>query len=678
MKRIMLAAMIVAMMMFSAVAFSFDIPAPTGYVNDFAEIIPSESKSQLEKKIQDYEKHTTIEIAVVTVASLDGMDIEQWTIELVEKPGWGVGKKGKDNGIVIVVAPNERKYRIEVGNGLQGDLPDSAAGSLGREHLVEAFRAGDYAGGIENLVGGIMKTLGNYTEEERIKVREQKAQEALAEAERQMQREKEIKAFLGTAAMVVAIVAVVAGIIFGIFLAFRKISRVIKEAKRKKTLREAVGNSIKAHREKADFLSGKLKAVKEVGSNFPEWASKDLREYVTSANRKIESAKKECASTSEMVENNPDGAKEALRGIQQSLKEAEEYIQSAERIPSLIKAYKEDADSAIKEAEEDLSEIKEDVKNVAAEGFWVGTVLEGLEEKGKALSNLRDEWSINSEEKRYLSGRDFMVNAKAVKDAILKASNKLELIRETKKSVDANLAEFPAKIGTVKKSIKEHQIVLEKIKKIYPEENWKDIEAGFLAIPQALVEAERLFVSAGEKNSFSSQKFFEAESEIASAVSLVDSSKKSLEKINQRQVEIDKAKSFFANNQGAVAASVEKAAKKVRESDVSSKAKRISQEAKEKLESVRAYSGNGNVVNWILAAATLGTIAELAASAVRVANSDISTAEAVRAEAARAKKRKDEESSRSSYSSSYSSNNSSDSSGFGGGGFSGGGASGGW
>lgn len=677
MRKLILVAITIALMMFSTVAFSFDIPSPTGYVNDFAQIIPNENRNQLEQKLQDYEKQTSIEIAVVTTSSLDGLAVEQWTIELVEKPGWGVGKKGKDNGIVIVVAPNERKYRIEVGRGLEGDLPDSAAGSLGREHLVPFFKRKDYAGGIENLVGGIMETLGIYNEEERIKIREQKAQAALEEAAKQMQREKEMKAFLGTAVTVVAGIALLAGIVFGIILVFRKISRAIKEANRKKALRLEIDSDIEMYRKKADLLSEKIKSVKETGENFPEWASRNLRKCISNASQKIESARKGCDSTLEIAKSDPDEAKTTLGNVQNFLKVAEAEIKKAGLIPAEIELYKNRAGEEITEAETDLSKTEADIKKAVTEGFKIGDISEGLKEKAKALSEFKEVWSAGDEKLKYLKGLDSLNAVKEIRDGILAVSNKLNLIVKTKKYVEDDLASFPAKTAEIEQSIGRCRDALGKIKKSYPEENWKDINEGFLAIPGALMAAKKLFASAGEKNSMASQKFYEAEKNMADANNLVESSRKSLENISMRQLAIDKAKSFFAENLENVALNVETATKKVKDSDVSSKAKGISREAEEKLEKVRTYSGNGKIINWILAAATIGVISELAASAVKIANSDISNAEEERRRA----RRRREESSRSSYSSGHSSSSSSSSSssgGFGGGGFSGGGASGGW
>ena len=129
-------------------------PEPIGYVNDFANIIPDDTQAQLETTLQDYEVKTTNEVVVVTVSSLEGNDIESYAVGLARK--WGVGKEGKDNGVVILVAPNEREVRIEVGYGLEGVLPDGKAGEIIRKDIIPRFKEGNMPEGIVAGVTAVM------------------------------------------------------------------------------------------------------------------------------------------------------------------------------------------------------------------------------------------------------------------------------------------------------------------------------------------------------------------------------------------------------------------------------------------------------------------------------------------------------------------------------------------
>lgn len=119
-------------------------PTLNDYVTDNANIIKNDDA--LVQLIKQIEQQTTVEIAVVTVDSLDGLDIETYAVELFEKAG--IGKKDIDNGLLILVAPNERKYRIEVGYGLESTIPDIIAREIGVNVLAPNFRNSDYDKGI--------------------------------------------------------------------------------------------------------------------------------------------------------------------------------------------------------------------------------------------------------------------------------------------------------------------------------------------------------------------------------------------------------------------------------------------------------------------------------------------------------------------------------------------------
>jgi uncharacterized protein len=138
------------------------IPEPRGHMNDFANMINDEAEQWLESMLIQYESDTTNELAVVTVDKLNGKSIEEYTIDLAEK--WEVGKKGKDNGAVILVAEQEREVRIEVGYGLEPVLTDAQAKIIIERVILPRFKAGDYTGGIQAGVNAVIQTIeGEYT-----------------------------------------------------------------------------------------------------------------------------------------------------------------------------------------------------------------------------------------------------------------------------------------------------------------------------------------------------------------------------------------------------------------------------------------------------------------------------------------------------------------------------------
>jgi len=120
---------------------------PARYVVDLAGIIDAELEMKLNGYLQELEQKTTAQFVILTIESLAGEAIESFALEVAHDK-WKLGQKGKDNGLLLLVAVKDRKYRIEVGYGLEGALPDSFVGSVGRDYLVPYFRKGDYSKGV--------------------------------------------------------------------------------------------------------------------------------------------------------------------------------------------------------------------------------------------------------------------------------------------------------------------------------------------------------------------------------------------------------------------------------------------------------------------------------------------------------------------------------------------------
>jgi uncharacterized protein len=118
---------------------------PSDYVNDFAGVLDAATQARLNDLCRQVEEKAQAQIAVVTVKSVDGQDVVSYAVALYQK--WGIGAKGKDRGVLILLATQDRKYWITVGYGLEPILPDGKVGGFGRE-AVPLLRSGDYAGAI--------------------------------------------------------------------------------------------------------------------------------------------------------------------------------------------------------------------------------------------------------------------------------------------------------------------------------------------------------------------------------------------------------------------------------------------------------------------------------------------------------------------------------------------------
>jgi uncharacterized protein len=139
----------------AAPAVSF--PALTGRVIDQANIIPADQRSAIEAKLADLEGKSGIQLVVATVTSLGGQEIEPYANDLFRT--WKLGERTKNNGVLLLVAPNERRVRIEVGYGLEGTLTDALSQVIITNAIAPRFKAGDFAGGITRGVDDIITVL---------------------------------------------------------------------------------------------------------------------------------------------------------------------------------------------------------------------------------------------------------------------------------------------------------------------------------------------------------------------------------------------------------------------------------------------------------------------------------------------------------------------------------------
>jgi uncharacterized protein len=121
---------------------------PQGYVNDFAGVLSAPAKEKLAALCAEVDRKAGAQIAVVTVSSLGSEPVEQFSLDLATQ--WGIGPKQQARGVLILIAPNDRKYRVEVGYGLEAILPDGKVGGFGRE-MVPLLQRNDYGGAVTLL-----------------------------------------------------------------------------------------------------------------------------------------------------------------------------------------------------------------------------------------------------------------------------------------------------------------------------------------------------------------------------------------------------------------------------------------------------------------------------------------------------------------------------------------------
>lgn len=137
-------------------------PEPPRLVNDLAGAMTAAQAQDLEDKLVRFDKTTSTQIAIVTIKNLGSYEVEQYAVELANK--WGIGRKAKNNGVLILASIDDHKINISTGYGLEGALPDVVCGRIIRNEMAPAFRQNDFYGGFTKAADAVIAaTKGEYT-----------------------------------------------------------------------------------------------------------------------------------------------------------------------------------------------------------------------------------------------------------------------------------------------------------------------------------------------------------------------------------------------------------------------------------------------------------------------------------------------------------------------------------
>lgn len=151
----------IVLLTFSICARAGTIPAPSGYVNDYAHMLSNVQTLTLAKQLQDFERQTSNQVVIATFDSLNNEPLESFSVHLAQQ--WKIGTKEHNNGVLLLIIKNEHKIRIEVGYGLEGVLTDATSSSIIRNQMTPAFKQGDYAAGIQSGTHAILEAIkGEY------------------------------------------------------------------------------------------------------------------------------------------------------------------------------------------------------------------------------------------------------------------------------------------------------------------------------------------------------------------------------------------------------------------------------------------------------------------------------------------------------------------------------------
>ncbi len=649
-------------------------PAPKGYVNDLANIIPDDREVVMEQTLRDYEARTTIEMAVVTTPSLEGQAIEKYSIALARE--WGIGKKGADNGVLVLIAPNDREFRVEVGSGLEGDLTDADSGIMAREILVPAFRAEppDYAGGIEGLTQALIEHLGPMTAEQRADFHRKR--KAAAERQSELDRAKAAE-LAGTIIMIVfsvVVVAFIGSLILAVFSWFRARKR---KAERRRNLRVALTSA----QSELQRLVDERSAIDL--PNLPAWMQDDKELHGGVFGSALEEALGLLTEIEGFVKSNINHAEDLKRQFDAKLAIADSRLDLLKSIPEQVATVRAQTEQTVAEAVAEIDGLIGRSKALAKKGFRVDDIVPALDlgrlarEKESIVDLLanRGEGLIDASE---------VVNDKALRllTKVRSLRTTLESSIKTQASTAHRLAALREQAQSFPALLTEHRERLARLRTIAPRSRWASLEEHLPILERTMNGVEPRLTAATHANSMEAQLFTDAVATLAvveTAVGMIDAS---LKEAATLEAAVAKAKREYPSRRSGVERAIATAQRLMSNSDVGSGARSRLSEAKRFLDSILV---SAPLVDWIAVMSSLEQASAKVEQARQLAQNDI---ESVIRERRRQKQEEERRErlaqaaaiSAAAYTPSHSHSVGGGDSfgGFGGGGFSGGGASGSW
>ncbi|MBN1446532.1 MAG: TPM domain-containing protein [Bacteroidetes bacterium] len=147
--------LILLLLLAGAIARALDVPYLSGHVNDTAHMLSADAVTELEQRLTAYEDSTTNQIVLLTISSLDGEALEDYALRVAET--WKLGQKGVDNGVLLLIARDDRKMRIEVGYGLEATVTDAMSSYIINDIITPLFRQGEFEAGIREGLNALMQ-----------------------------------------------------------------------------------------------------------------------------------------------------------------------------------------------------------------------------------------------------------------------------------------------------------------------------------------------------------------------------------------------------------------------------------------------------------------------------------------------------------------------------------------
>jgi uncharacterized membrane protein YgcG len=550
-----------------SVGFAFDVPAkPNRLVNDYIGLMNSDQVQALETKLLDFEKKTSIQIAIVVLDDLDNEESSNVAVEIGEK--WGVGQKSLDNGIVFLVVkynqnaieklfnPKRGDVYIAPGYGLEPYLTDVEAGRLLDQYFIPLVKEEKYYEAIDATTSALLSQLGEIGWQQREEL----------EAKRKAEAAESMRRF-GNGLLMFLLFGAIGGLILYLIvkarIAYQKVQLISAQRKSLKKLFVLTAEEYKHFYSQVILLNT---------SDYPEWAIVSHNKIMKEINEDIvPNADKERETFLALFGNDLDPLRESFNRFKKLVSRLGTLTGYLESIPDEIRTYREGAPAKLKAAEEKIQEFAMSIQALRDKGFILSLYEKELGDFKASLSQIKEKMTSEKDESEFVFLESFGIYDRIV-EVIMPLMNEdlnnRELTSKTINNLTTHLESLPAHQESAQK-------VLDQLKAGHPKQNWEDLEKAFASVPVLLSICKTKIEESELNNSMVLEEF-------TTAKKLADEANEKMKKIlaifqtiHNRKDEIVKAKTNYASLLQSAETEISSAKSKCLDSDVEYTTKQI-------------------------------------------------------------------------------------------------------
>ncbi|MDR2541478.1 MAG: TPM domain-containing protein [Candidatus Peribacteria bacterium] len=650
--------LIVALLMITCLSYAkFQTPAyQHRLVNDYIGLLSSSDKEQLENNLREFEKKSSIEIAIAILDDLDGMEASDVATQIGQD--WGVGKKEFDNGIVFLVVKYKQSALekifssrsgdvfVATGYGLEPYLTDVTTGRLLDKYFIPYVKKGEYTQAIQETITGIISELGDDAWQQREELRLQ----------REIERKATLKAFGAVLASLIGLVALACIVIALCKWVSRKWEAYQKGKQLKKEFKDAFNHWNELQKE---FCTQCKKTEEWNLKLYPVWAKNQYNEAKTGMTKIAERGVDLNEGFPKRIKKNLDLAETDLNELKAINQKLPTWESTVKKIEGEIQRYKDEAPKKVEQAEQDLQGFKAEYEKQQKVGFnlqFFPGMQAGFE---KTLKGIQDLKGLNQEKEVFDNSSELI---KAIHGKLTSLSEWVALPKSNQQHLE-EIKSFQEKLPILKETAMK---TLQELKQ-HPKDNWGEVENNLLRLTTLEGYLSNIIQQAEQENSMEKQHFTEAKEHLGDASQRISTIQEYCYAPGKKLKEIAEKKTGVENLLKSIPSEIEKVKSKIQSggNDIESSTKRIFADAESKFQQGKQLAGS-NPVNWITLFILLTSAIQLTHKAYQSAINDIDEAEREKAR----KRRNSYSSSSSNYSSSHHSGGFST----GGGSFGGGGA----